>query len=99
MERAQISFDSRTQSGLLDAFPELKQVWMTGANANPNDLGCALARKRSQASDRKEKRFPGDLREVFPQPFFNPGGDVAEKAQGQVHLAGSEPSDSGQLRV
>src|SRR5204862_3211966 len=91
MECAQIRLEAGGEDGFLDAFMQLEQMRMAGADSDPNDLRPALARKSSETNERKEERFPGDGAEFFRKRFLRFRGNAPEKTQGELHFARLEP--------
>jgi hypothetical protein len=55
MKRAQIGFETGAEDRFLNALVQLEQMWVPGADANPDNLRPAFGRKRSEADQWKEK--------------------------------------------
>src|SRR5260370_5046841 len=51
MPWAQVRIQTNGQRGFLDAFVDLKQMWVRLANANPNNFRSAFRRKCSNGSN------------------------------------------------
>ena len=82
MERAQVGFETSTQSSFLDALVQLKQMRMSGAYPDPDDVWAAFTRKRAEPGEGKEECLPLNRAEILLQVFRDIFPHVAEKAEG-----------------
>ena len=99
MPWTQFWLDADGQRGLLHAFVYLEKMWMSATNADPNDFRRALRRKCAHAGDRQKKRPKLDCPEFFAQHEIDILSNVAEEAQGQMHLFGIDPTHSANLWI
>ena len=77
---------SAGESGLVDAFVQLKQVRMGLSDADPENARLAVFRENGEASDRKKECTKGNGAELFFQCFCNGRRDAGEEGEGEVNL-------------
>jgi hypothetical protein len=94
MPRAQIRLQSNRERCFLDAFVELKKMWMTGANADPDYFHYPFGWKCSDSVDRQEEGMKFDRFEFFAQRKINILRHVGKKAESKMHLIASGPADA-----
>ena len=99
MPRSQIGKQPDSERGFLDAFVQLKEVWMACANTDPNNLDHAFGRKCSNSFDRQKERTKFNRLEFFAQSKIDIVGDVGKKSESQVHLIASGPADATNARI
>ena len=97
--RAKFGFEPSGERCFLDAFVDLKQVWMSGADTDPNDFGRTFRRERAGADDREEKGVELNGLELFAQNFFDCPLDVPKKSDSEMKLVASSPANYFQVRV
>ena len=72
---------------------------MPGADTHPDNFGVTFLRKLSK-TDQRQKESPNlDCAEVFAQTEFHPLGHTLEKAKGEMHLIGIDPTHTANLWV
>ncbi len=99
MPGPQIGFQTGSERSILNAFVQLKKMWMSRADANPDDVRPALARKYSHANDREKKCAPANRDQSVAQSLFRARLDVPKKTKGEVHLFWREPTHAAQIGI
>ena len=56
MPRTQFRFQSDLKSGFLNTFVQLKKMWVTSADSDPNNFDMPFGRKCSDSFDGQKKR-------------------------------------------
>ena len=99
MPRSQFGLDPNLKRGFLDAFVQLKKVRMRRADADPNDFHATSRWKCSNALDRQKKRAELDRIQFLAQRKIDILGNVGEKAEREMHLIASCPTNAANLRI
>jgi len=79
------------ERGFLNAFVKLKQMRMTGANAEPNYFNNAFRRKSPDFFNGQKKRAKLDRFQFFTQRKIDLLGDVGEKTERKMDLVTGNP--------
>jgi len=93
MKPAEVRLQAGVKDGILDVLVKGKQVWMPVTDSGPHH-GRVGSAKGAQASDWQEEGRDLYLTERLTQSLLIPSLDIAEEAQGEMHLLGGEPPDS-----
>ncbi len=99
MKRAKLGFQATLECGFLHAFVKLKQMWMPGADTDPDNLRRTFGRKFAQTDDRKKEGFELDRAEFFSQARIDIFRHTLEKAKGEMHLIGIDPTHPAHVRI
>ena len=99
MKRAKLGFQAALECGFLHALVKLKQMWMPGADTDPDNLWRTFGRKSAQTDDRKKEGFELDRAEFFSQARFDIFRDTLEKAEGEMHLIAIDPTHPANVRI
>ena len=96
---AQFRLQTDSQSGFLDAFVDLKKMWMARANTHPDNLRDPTWRKGSNTSKRKEETVKLDQAESFLQSLIGFLAHIAQETQSKMELLRDGPAHTSNLRI
>jgi len=99
MPWAQFGFNADGKRRFLDAFVQLKQVGVTGADANPDYFHDSSRRKSIDAFDRQKKRTKLNRIEFLAQSRLNIFTDFGEKAEREMDLIAGRPSNAAKVWI
>ena len=97
MPRAKIRFEASGEGGVSHAFVQLKEMRMSPADTDPDDLRPAFPWKSSDLAQRQEESREMDAGETGAQFLLRSGIHIAEESQGEMNLFGREPAETGNL--
>ena len=72
---------------------------MPGADTDPDNFGMTFLRKLSETDQRQKESPKLDGAEVFAQTELDRLGHTLEKAQGEMHLIGLDPTHTANVWV
>src|ERR1700731_5008226 len=99
MPGAQIGFESDGQCCVLHPFVELKKMWMTFPNADPDDFRRTFRWKRPNAFNGQEKCAELDRAQVFAQCTIDMFRYVGKESESEIHLMTLRPAHTANARV
>ena len=95
----QLRFQSHLERGFLNPFVQLKEMRMTGTDANPNYLHDTFWRKSSDSFYRQEERAKFNRLEFFAQAELDLLRDAREKTEREMNLIDRGPADPMNTRI
>lgn len=95
----QLRFKSHLERSFLNTFVELKEMRMTGADANPDYLHDAFWRKSSNSFNRQEERAKFNRLEFFAQAELDVLRHAWEKTEREMNLIDRGPADPMNTRI
>lgn len=99
MPWAQFGFDAHSQRRFLHAFVQLKQVWMTRPDADPDYFRDSFGRKCSDAFDWKKEWAKLNRAEFFTQGRLHFFPNFGEKTECEMHLIAGRPSNAAKMWI
>lgn len=99
MPRSQFRFDSNLKRGFLDAFVKLKQMRVTCADADPNNLHVALRRESSDFFDRQKECAKLNRAQFFAERKIDILRNVREKTEREMQLIARSPVHAANTRI
>src|SRR5437870_535841 len=87
------------QRSFLHALVDLKQMRMTGGDANPKDFRRTFGRKSPCADQGQKKRMKLNCRELLTQSLFVRLRNVSKKGESEMKLIGRSPAYARQFGI
>jgi hypothetical protein len=90
--RTQFGLERCRQSGFLNAFVNLKKMWMSTTNADPDNLWRSRWWEGPNPGDREKKCTELDDAQFLAELEIDLFGNASEKTEREVHLLPCDPT-------
>jgi hypothetical protein len=92
--RAELRLEAGSERRFLDPLMDLKQVWMSRADADPSNFGRTFRRERAGPNNWQKKGMKLDRLQLVAQHRLDNGFDIAKEGNRKMKLIASSPADA-----